>query len=226
MNLLERAHAHAVRLGHDRIGGEELLLAVLDDGVGYALPGALGISRDVLVWQLEKAARADSSLAVETVDGHPVTAEVREVLRLSGLVELVTGLLSAGGGPARVLGEHGVTEEGMREAYARIWAPFLDENAVWGGSAAGTPVRGPADPPLEIDLLTSQIAEHRRRKEAAVDAQEYTQAAIVRDAEKQIVRRRSELIREWAATVDPVDLAEAVVSLREQVASAAARLAE
>ncbi len=55
MNLVERAHAHAVRLGRDRVGGEELLLAILDDGVGYALPGALGISRDVLVWQPEKA---------------------------------------------------------------------------------------------------------------------------------------------------------------------------
>ncbi|MFI9450361.1 Clp protease N-terminal domain-containing protein [Amycolatopsis sp. NPDC052450] len=210
--MLERAHAHAVRLGHDRIGGEELLLALLDDGVGYALPGALGISRDVLVWQLEKAAHADASPAVETVDGHPVTAEVREVLRSSGWVELVTGLLSADGGPARVLGEHGVTEERIREAYARIWAPVLDENAVWGS----LPVRGPTEPPAEIDLLTSQIVEYRRRKAAAVDAQEFAQAAIIRDEEKQVVRRRSELIRDWAATVDPVDLAEAVVSLREQ----------
>ncbi|UMP01174.1 Clp protease N-terminal domain-containing protein [Amycolatopsis sp. EV170708-02-1] len=93
MSLLERAHAHAVRLGHDRIGGEELLLAVLDDGVGYALPGAWGISRDVLVWQLEKAA---SSPAAGTVDGYPVTAEVLGVPRSSGLVELVVGLLAAG----------------------------------------------------------------------------------------------------------------------------------
>ncbi|HET6287123.1 MAG TPA: UvrB/UvrC motif-containing protein [Amycolatopsis sp.] len=217
MSLLERAHAHAVRLGHGRIGGAELMLAVLDDGVGYALPGALGIPRDVLVWQLEKAAHTDSSPAVGTVGGHPVTAEVREVLRSSGGVESVTGLLSTGGGPAGVLGEHGVTEERVREAYARLWAPFLDENTVWGGSGPGTPVRGSADPPLEIDLLTSQLAEHRRRKEAAVDAQEYTQAAIIRDEEKQVLRRRSELVREWAATVDPVDLAEAVVSLREQV---------
>ncbi|MFE6615702.1 Clp protease N-terminal domain-containing protein [Amycolatopsis sp. NPDC057786] len=214
MSLLERAHAHAVRLGHDRIGGEELLLALLDDGAGYALPGALAISRDVLVWQLEKAARTDPSPAAGTVDGHPVTAEVREVLRHSGVLELVTGLLSTGGGPARVLGEHGVTEERLREAYARIWAPFLDENAAWGSS----PLRDPTEPPTEIDLLTSRIAELRRRKESAVDAQEFAQAAVIRDEEKPLVRRRSELIREWAATVDPVDLAEAVVSLREQVA--------
>ncbi|UMP01175.1 UvrB/UvrC motif-containing protein [Amycolatopsis sp. EV170708-02-1] len=112
-----------------------------------------------------------------------------------------------------------MTEERVREAYARIWAPFLDENAVWGGSGPGDPVRGPADPPAEIDVLTSQIAEFRRRKEAAVDAQEYTRAALIRDEEKEVVRRRSELIREWAATVDPVDLAEAVVSLRAEVAA-------
>ncbi|OLZ44257.1 Clp protease N-terminal domain-containing protein [Amycolatopsis keratiniphila] len=212
MSLLERAHAHAVRLGHDRIGGEELLLAVLDDGVGHALPDALGISRDVLVWQLEKA---PSSPAAGTVDGYPVTAEVLDVPRSSGLVELVVGLLAAGGGAARVLGEHGVTEERVREAYTRIWAPFLDENAVWGSSVS----RGPADPPFEIDALTSQIAEFRRRKEAAVDAQEYTEAGLIRDKEKEVERRRSELIREWAATVDPVDLAEAVVSLRAEVAA-------
>ncbi|AGM04251.1 UvrB/UvrC motif-containing protein [Amycolatopsis keratiniphila] len=212
MSLLERAHAHAVRLGHDRIGGEELLLVVLDDGVGHALPGALGISRDVLVWQLEKA---PSSPVAGTVDGYPVTAEVLGVPRSSGLVELVVGLLAAGGGAARVLGEHGVTEERVREAHARIWAPFLDENAVWGSSVA----RGPVDPPFEIDALTSQIAEYRRRKEAAVDAQEYTQAGLIRDKEKEVERRRSVLIREWAATVDPVDLAEAVVSLRAEVAA-------
>ncbi|MFE5564333.1 UvrB/UvrC motif-containing protein [Amycolatopsis japonica] len=133
-------------------------------------------------------------------------------------MELVVGLLAAGGGAARVLGEHGVTEERVREAYARIWAPFLDENAIWGGPGPGTPTRGPADPPIEIEALTSEIAEYRRRKEAAVDAQEYTQAALIRDKEKAVERRRSELIREWAATVDPVDLAEAVVSLREMVA--------
>ncbi|MEU3767099.1 Clp protease N-terminal domain-containing protein [Amycolatopsis keratiniphila] len=212
MSLLERAHAHAVRLGHDRIGGEELLLAVLDDGVGHALPDALGISRDVLVWQLEKAT---SSPVAGTVDGYPVTAEVLGVPRSSGLVELVVGLLAAGGGAARVLGEHGVTEERVREAYARIWAPFLDENAVWGSSVA----RGPVDPPDEIEALTYEIAEYRRRKEAAVDAQEYTRAGLIRDKEKEVMQRRSELIREWAATVDPVDLAEAVVSLRAEVAA-------
>ncbi|MFJ4101575.1 UvrB/UvrC motif-containing protein [Amycolatopsis japonica] len=216
MSLLERAHAHAVRLGHDRIGGEELLLAVLDDGVGYALPGALGISRDVLVWQLEKA---PSSPAAGTIDDYPVTAEVLDVPRSSGLVELVVGLLAAGGGAARVLGEHGVTEARVREAYVRIWAPFLDENAIWGGPGPGTPTRSPADPPVEIEALTSEIAEYRRRKEAAVDAQEYTQAALIRDKEKEVERRRSVLIREWAATVDPVDLAEAVVSLRAEVAA-------
>ncbi|MFI7119557.1 Clp protease N-terminal domain-containing protein [Amycolatopsis sp. NPDC049868] len=218
MSLLERAHAHATRLGRDCIGGEELLLAVLEDGVGHALPDALGISRDVLVRQLEQAAHADSSPAAGTVDGHPVTAEVLAVPRSSGLVELVVGLLAAGGGAARVLGEHGVTEERVREAYARIWAPFLDENAVWGSPGPG-PTRGPADPPAEIDLLSSEIAEYRRHKEAAIDAQEFTQAGLIRDKEKEVVRRRSELIREWAATVDPVDLAEAVISLREQVAA-------
>ncbi|MGW4832556.1 UvrB/UvrC motif-containing protein [Amycolatopsis japonica] len=212
MSLLERAHAHAVRLGRDRIGGGELLLAVLDDGVGHALPDALGISRDVLVGQLEKA---PSSPAAGSIDGYPVTAEVLGVPRSSGLVELVVGLLTAGGGAARVLGEHGVTEERVREAYARIWAPFLDENAVWGSSVAC----GPADPPAEIEALTSEIAEYRRRKEAAVDAQEYTQAGLIRDKEKEVERRRSVLIREWAATVDPVDLAEAVVSLRAEVAA-------
>ncbi|MFE5503099.1 Clp protease N-terminal domain-containing protein [Amycolatopsis japonica] len=216
MSLLERAHAHAVRLGRDRIGGEELLLAVLDDGVGHALPDALGISRDVLVGQLEKA---PSSPAAGSIDGYPVTAEVLGVPRSSGLVELVVGLLAAGGGAARVLGEHGVTEERVREAYARIWAPFLDENAVWGGPGPGTPTRGPADPPAEIEALTSEIAEYRRRKEVAVDAQEYAQAGLIRNKEKEVERRRSVLIREWAATVDPVDLAEAVVSLRAEVAA-------
>ncbi|MFC3452819.1 Clp protease N-terminal domain-containing protein [Amycolatopsis speibonae] len=217
MSLLARAHAHAVRLGRDRIGGEELLLAVLEDGVGYVLPGVLGISRDVLVWQLEKAPASD--VAAGTESGFAVTAEVREVLRHDGFTEMIAALLSSGGGPARILAEHGVTEELTREALARIWAPLLDENAAWGGPDLTTPVRGPADPPHEIDLLSAQIAEHRRRKEAAVDAQEYTQAAIVRDAEKEVLRLRSGLIRDWAATVDPVDLAEAVVSLREEIAA-------
>ncbi|MEU8411528.1 UvrB/UvrC motif-containing protein [Amycolatopsis japonica] len=49
----------------------------------------------------------------------------------------------------------------------------------------------PCGPAVEIEALTSEIAEYRRRKEAAVDAQEYTQAALVRDKEKAVERRRS-----------------------------------
>ncbi|WP_409496356.1 hypothetical protein [Amycolatopsis sp. cmx-11-12] len=88
-----------------------------------------------------------------------------------------------------------------------------------GADPARRPRSRPCRPPIEI-------AEHRRRKEAAVDAQEYPQAAIVRDAEKEVLRMRSRLIQEWAVTVDPVDLAEAVVSLREQVAILRKRLAD
>jgi len=215
VTLLERAHAHAVRLGRDRIGGEELLLGILDDGVASALFGALGISHDVLVWQLEKSPATEHAAGVSS--GFAVTAEVLDVVQ-SDIVEMIAGLVTTEGGAARALREHGVTPELVREAHVRLWAPFLDENAVWGGRGPG-PERGPAVPPAEIELLTSQIAEHRRRKEAAIDAEDYTQAARVRDEEKRVERARSELIREWAVTVDPVNLAEAVVSLRELVAT-------
>ncbi|WP_143202664.1 hypothetical protein [Amycolatopsis sp. CB00013] len=43
-------------------------------------------------------------------------------------------------------------------------------------AGGGRFTRGPAAPPVEIQALTSEIAEYRRRKEAAVDPQESSSA--------------------------------------------------
>lgn len=219
MNLVERAHAHAVRLGRDRVGGEELLLAVLDTAIVHLVLIDLGVSQDVLVWQLSKL---DASPASGSFEDYAVTAEALHVLRSSsGPAETLIALLSAGGGVARVLGEHGVTPALAQETHDRIWARFTDGRN-WGSRSTTRSTR--ADPPADIDLLSEEIAEHRRRKEAAIETQDFTQAAAVRDAERELLRVRSGLVREWGATVDPVDLAEAVISLREQVATLRARL--
>ncbi|WP_181771463.1 hypothetical protein [Amycolatopsis pittospori] len=219
MTMLERAHAHAVRLGRDRIGGEELLLAVLDTAIGHLVLIGLGISQDVLVWQLSKL---DVLPASGSFEDHAVTAEALDVLSSSsGPAETLIALLSAGGGVARVLGEHGVTPALAQETHDRIQARF-DDGRNWGSRTITRSTS--ADPPADIDLLSEEIAEHRRRKEAAIGTQDFTQAAAVRDAEREVLRVRSGLVREWAMSVDPVDLAEAVVALRDEVAALRAQL--
>lgn len=68
--------------------------------------------------------------------------------------------------------------------------------------------------PRELRDLDEQIAEVRRVKEAYIDSQDFELAAAARDDEKQLLRRKDDLDRQWRAA-QPAELAQG--DLREPV---------
>jgi ATP-dependent Clp protease ATP-binding subunit ClpA len=64
--------------------------------------------------------------------------------------------------------------------------------------------------------LDQRIAQVRRDKESAIDSQDFENAAVLRDTEKQLVGERASLQEEWAAThMDLPSLSTEVERLRE-----------
>jgi ATP-dependent Clp protease ATP-binding subunit ClpA len=91
-------------------------------------------------------------------------------------------------------------------------------------------------PPVSAALrsLDKRIAQVRRDKEAAVDAQDFARAAMLRDTEKQLIEERTRVAQETAAGAEAADDGEAdgggqpdeLTRLRAQVARLEARLRE
>ncbi len=57
--------------------------------------------------------------------------------------------------------------------------------------------------PEHLRELDEQLAQVRREKQAAIDAQDFTSAAALRDAEKDLLTRKLRQEQDWAAGVDP-----------------------
>jgi ATP-dependent Clp protease ATP-binding subunit ClpA len=74
--------------------------------------------------------------------------------------------------------------------------------------------------PDEVRQLEAKIATIRRDKESAVDAQDFGQAAMLRDAEKRLLQERQRIIAEMEAGEDP-DAEPAAAAGAEATAGAA-----
>ncbi|MGX6447048.1 ATP-dependent Clp protease ATP-binding subunit [Patulibacter sp. S7RM1-6] len=57
-------------------------------------------------------------------------------------------------------------------------------------------IRSMASPPV-FQEVEEQIAEARRKKDAAIEAQEYEAAAALRDEERKLVQKKRELVEQW-----------------------------
>jgi ATP-dependent Clp protease ATP-binding subunit ClpC len=57
-------------------------------------------------------------------------------------------------------------------------------------------IRSMASPPV-FQEVEEQIAEARRKKDAAIEAQEYETAASLRDEERKLVQKKRELVEQW-----------------------------
>ncbi|MER5458063.1 Clp protease N-terminal domain-containing protein [Micromonospora sp. NPDC002389] len=73
------------------------------------------------------------------------------------------------------------------------------------------------DVPDDIRELGERIDRLRQEKERAVDAQDFEAATEIRSAEKDILRRRADRIREWSSQVDTVTLAQEYVALHDRI---------
>lgn len=196
--LSDLAAARARRLGHDRVGTEHLLAVLLCSGYGRVLFVQLGIAVEPLLDRL-------GAPTVEPTAGPDFTDSALEALRLGVhgadtgnrcLRCLLHGLMKEGrGAAARLLAEYDVTFDGVRDA----WIGVEDWVATpWSGPG---PDRAPmtADvlaSPLVSDDLRAEVLELRRRKEIAVDEQDFQSAAALRDTEKALLADIVQRIRE------------------------------
>jgi ATP-dependent Clp protease ATP-binding subunit ClpA len=97
-----------------------------------------------------------------------------------------------------------------------------------GGYAAGGVEAGARTRLVRMTVPTGiredeeQLAQVRREKEAAIDADDFEQAAALRDQERQLLTRLAERERAWTAGVD----LEAVVQENQSLHSEVERLRE
>ncbi|MGF1533536.1 MAG: ATP-dependent Clp protease ATP-binding subunit [Bernardetiaceae bacterium] len=85
--VLSLSREEAIRLGHDYIGTEHLLLGIIReaDGVAIAILRKLGVSLDELKSELERATRSSSTHNVRNLTNIPLTQQAEKVLKITYL---------------------------------------------------------------------------------------------------------------------------------------------
>jgi ATP-dependent Clp protease ATP-binding subunit ClpC len=169
------AQEKARMLGHDYIGTEHLLLALIHEGQGVAAKAleSLGISLEAVRHQVEEIIGQGQG----TERGHiPFTPRAKKVLELShreshqlghnyiGTEHLLLGLIREGEGvAAQVLVQLGADLDRVRQQVIQLLHAYRGAEPASSGATSGMRRgRGPAS-----DDLDEQIAEVRRDTEAA-----------------------------------------------------------
>jgi len=137
-----------------------------------------------------------------------------------GTEHILLGLIRVGEGPAaQVLAGLGVDPNRVRQQVIRLVSASRGKAEPGPGRAAAGPGTGalPADPQGRIDSLESrlsileqrvgtglgqldrEIAQVRRDKERAAEAQEFETAAVLRDRERRLLHDKAAREQEWAA---------------------------
>jgi ATP-dependent Clp protease ATP-binding subunit ClpA len=220
------AQEEARLLNHDYIGTEHILLGLLRENGGVAGGGleSLGISVDAVRQQVKEMI----GIGEQAPSGHvPFTPRAKKVLELSlreslqlghdyiGPEHIMLGLIREGDGVAAqvlvILGAHlnqlrqqtlqrlpgfqGEDEPGIMRAAQRPGLPgridALEQRLSMLEQRVG----------LRLDLqeLDREIAQVRRDKEAAIEAQDFENTAALGDRERQLADDRTTRQREWAA---------------------------
>jgi ATP-dependent Clp protease ATP-binding subunit ClpA len=203
------AQEEARLLNHNYVGTEHLLLGLIHEGQGVAAKAleSLGISLEAVRAQVEEIIGQGQ----QAPTGHiPFTPRAKKVLELSlreakqlghnyiGTEHILLGLIREGEGVAA----HVLVELGADLSRARGQViGLLSGDAGTEEAAARTRLVRMTVPD---DLLEAQeqFAQVRREKEAAIDAEDFDQAAALRDKEQQLLRMLVERELEWRAGVD------------------------
>jgi ATP-dependent Clp protease ATP-binding subunit ClpA len=212
------AQEEARLLNHDYIGTEHLLLGLIHEGEGVAALAleSLGIRLEAVRSQVEEIIGQGQSAPT----GHiPFTPRAKKVLELSlresqqlghnyiGTEHILLGLVREGEGvAAQVLVKLGADLPRVRQQVIQLLSGYA------GGKEAG--VKEAAEQagartrlvrmtvPDDLRELEEQLAQVRRQKEAAIDAEDFERATALRDQERQLRGRLAEREREWTARVD------------------------
>jgi ATP-dependent Clp protease ATP-binding subunit ClpA len=203
------AQEEARLLNHNYIGTEHLLLGLIHEGEGVAAKAleSLGISLEAVRAQVEEIIGQGQSAPT----GHiPFTPRAKKVLELSlrealqlghnymGTEHILLGLIREGEGvAAQVLVKLGADLARVRQQVVQVLSGYA------GGEDVGARMRlVRMTVPEDLREAEEQLAQVRREKEAAIQAQDFEKAATLRDQEEQLLPRLAEREREWTAGVD------------------------
>jgi ATP-dependent Clp protease ATP-binding subunit ClpA len=218
------AQEEARLLNHDYVGTEHLLLGMIAEGQGVAAKAleSLGIRLEAVRAQVEEVIGQGQ----QAPSGHiPFTPRAKKVLELSlreaqqlghdyvGTEHLLLGLVREGEGvAAQVLVKLGADLPRVRRQVVQL----LSGSA--GGPEAAAGMRPVAmTVPEELREAGEQLAEVRRQKEAAIQAQDFDRAAALRDAEEELLAGLAEREREGTAGVDLAAVIQDVQRLHGEV---------
>jgi ATP-dependent Clp protease ATP-binding subunit ClpA len=224
------AQEEARLLNHNYIGTEHLLLGLVSESPGVAAKAleSLGISLEAVRTKVKEIIGQGQSAPT----GHiPFTPRAKKVLELSlrealqlghnyiGTEHLLLGLIREGEGvAAQVL----VTLGADRDRVGQQIIQLLSGYAAGGGEAGARTRLVHMTVPTGIREDEEQLAQVRGEKEAAIDADDFERAAVLRDQERQLLRRLADRERAWTAGVDP----EAVVQENQNLHREVERLRE
>jgi len=207
------AQEEARLLNHNYIGTEHLLLGLIHEGEGVAAEAlrSLGISLEAVRVQVEEIIGQGQSAPT----GHiPFTPRAKKVLELSlrealqlghnyiGTEHILLGLIREGEGvAAQVLVKLGADLARVRQQVVQLLSSYA------GGEAPAEQAGARArlvrmTVPEELRQAEVELAQVRRDKEAAIEAEDFEQAAALRDQERQLLARVAERERAWMAGVD------------------------
>jgi len=213
--VIVAAQDEARALQHNYIGTEHILLGLIREGDGVAARalGALGISLGTVRQQVLEIIGQGKQVPAGHIPFTPRSKKVldlalREAMHLGhlyvGTEHILLGLIREGDGVGcQVLVRLGADHALIREQVLRLLAGHRHP-------------RSTRVPP-EIRAYDARIAQARREKDAAIDAQDFDRAAALRDSEKHLLAEREELVTQWAADADVVALGQEVDRLGDEV---------
>ena len=192
------AQVEARRLDHNWIGTEHILLGLIDEGGGVAAKAleSLGISLDAARQQVEEIIGRGQ----QAPSGHiPFTPRAKKVLELSlresqqlghdyiGTEHVLLGLLREGDGvAAQVLVRLGADLDRVRQQVIRLLHGYPAEEPGPGVEVRPEMTEQRAGIGPDTSDLDEQIEAARAGKQAAIDAQDFEQAVLLRHRETQL----------------------------------------
>ncbi len=213
----EEARMH----NHDNIGTEHILLALVQEGHGVAAQTleSLGITQEAVRQQVEEIIGPGQQAPR---GGHiPFTPRAKKVLQLSlreamqlghayiGTEHILLGLIREGEGvAAQVLVRLGADRDRVRQQVIHLLEGYQGEDEPGTARTAGRAGQGRRG--------DQEIAQVRRDKESAIDAEDFENAAALRDREKQLLVEKASRQKEWTtAHTDLPSLSDEVERLRD-----------
>ena len=220
------AQEEARLLNHNYIGTEHLLLGLLHQGMAAQALQYLDISLEAVRAQVEEIIGQGQRAPT----GHiPFTPRAKKVLALSlreakqlghnyiGTEHILLGLIREGEGvAAQVLIKLGADLSRVRQQVIQLLSGYAG-GAVAAERAAARTRLVRMTVPAELREAEEQLAQVRRDKEAAIDAEDFEQAAALRDQERQLLTRVAERERAWTAGVDLAEVIQENQNLYREV---------